>query len=46
MAKDLTTSAIDRQNILNNRYAIESIQKETGVSGVLFEGQYRFTTNS
>ncbi len=44
MAKDLTTSAIDRQNILNNRYAIESIQKETGVSGVLFEGQYRFTT--
>ena len=44
MAKDLTTSAIDRQNILNNRYAVESIQEETGVSGVLFEGQYRFTT--
>jgi hypothetical protein len=43
MAKDLTTSAIDRQNILNNRYAVESIQEETGVSGVLFEGQYRFT---
>jgi hypothetical protein len=44
MAKDLTTSAIDRQNILNNRYAVESIQEETGISGVLFEGQYRFTT--
>jgi hypothetical protein len=43
MTKDLTTSAIDRQNILNNQYAIESIQKETGVTGILFEGQYRLT---
>ncbi len=43
MKKDLTTSAIERQNILNNRYAIETIQKETGVVGILFEGQFRFT---
>ena len=43
MPKDLTTSAIDRQNILNNQYAVESIQEETGVTGILFEGQYRFT---
>jgi len=41
--KRLTTSAIDRQNILNNRYAVEAIQEETGVTGVLFEGQYRLT---
>lgn len=44
MEKNLTTSVIDRQNILNNRYAVEAIQEEAGVIGVLFEGQYRFTT--
>jgi hypothetical protein len=43
MAKDLTTSAIDRQNILNNRYAIEAIREETGVKAILFRGEYRFT---
>ena len=26
MAKDLTTSQIDRQNILNNQYAIDDIR--------------------
>lgn len=26
MAKDLTTSQIDRQNILNNQYAIDEIR--------------------
>ncbi len=43
MAKDLTTSEIDRQNILNNRYAIESVQEEIGFTGLLYEGEYRFT---
>jgi hypothetical protein len=43
MAKDLTTSAIDRQNILNNRYAVESVQQEIGFTGLLYEGEYRFT---
>jgi len=41
--KSLTTSVIDRQNILNNRYALEVIQEETGITGILFEGQYRLT---
>jgi hypothetical protein len=41
--KNLTTSLVDRQNILNNRYAIEAIQEETGITGILFEGQYRLT---
>jgi len=40
---NLTVSAIDRQNILNNTVAVENIQKYLGVSGMLFEGQYRFT---
>lgn len=41
--KDLTISAIDRQNILNNKKAIESIQAYLGISGMLFQGEYRFT---
>lgn len=40
--KDLTTSAIDRQNILNNTIAIETIQAHLGLAGILFEGQYCF----
>ena len=43
MVKDLTTSAIDRQNILNNRYAIESIQLETGFKSIVYQDEYRFT---
>lgn len=39
---DLTNSSIERQNILNNRYAIEEIQKAAGIKGLLFEDQYRF----
>lgn len=41
--KDLTVSAIDRQNILNNSLAVESMQAYFGLSGMLFEGEYRFT---
>jgi hypothetical protein len=41
--KDLTISAIDRQNILNNKTAVENIQKYLGVSGMLFKGEYRYT---
>jgi len=43
MAKDLTNSNIDRQNILNNRYAITSIQEYIGFPGMLFEKEYRYT---
>lgn len=43
MRKDLTNSDIDRQNILNNRYAIEEIQTSVGMKGILFENEYRFT---
>jgi hypothetical protein len=41
--KDLTVSAIDRQNILNNKKAVENIQTYLGVTGMLFQGEYRFT---
>ena len=39
MTKDLTNSAIDRQNILNNGYALIEIKKATGIQGIAFEGK-------
>ena len=44
--KDLTQSAIDRQNILNNAQAIKKIQGYIGLSGLLYEGEYLFTSKS
>lgn len=41
MAKDLTNSPVDRQNILNNHYALSEIQKATHIQGVMFEGSAR-----
>ena len=42
--KDLTQSPIDRQNILNNNEAIEKIQNHIGLVGLLYEGEYLFTS--
>ncbi len=41
--KDLTVSNIDRQNILNNNAALQSIQEYIGLSGMLFENEYKYT---
>ena len=41
--KDLTVSNIERQNVLNNRYAVDEIQKNIDIEGMLFEGEYRYT---
>jgi hypothetical protein len=41
--KNLTNSNIDRQNILNNKYALKRIQEYIGITGMIFEGEYRFT---
>lgn len=43
MAKDLTNSQIDRQNILNNNYAISEIEKACNIDGILFEDKIAFT---
>ena len=43
MSKDLTISTIERQNVLNNKYALETIITHLDVPGMLFEGEYRFT---
>ena len=37
--KDLTVSQIDRQNILNNPYALQEIEKATRIKGIPFEGK-------
>lgn len=43
MAKDLTTSRIDRQNILNNEMAVEEIRTTTQVKSILWNGKYYLT---
>lgn len=40
MSKDLTKSDIDRQNILNNPFAIEEIKKAVNLQGVEFQGKF------
>lgn len=40
---DLTISKIERQNVLNNHFAIEQIKDSLGIVGMEFEGEYRFT---
>ena len=36
---DLTVSQVDRQNVLNNPYALEEIEKATNIKGIRFEGK-------
>jgi hypothetical protein len=43
--KDLTISNIDRQNILNNKEVLDTIQEHLGISGMFFKDEYRFTKN-
>ncbi len=38
-SKDLTVSKVDRQNILNNQYAMQEIEKATHIQGIPFEGK-------
>ena len=39
---DLTTSVLDRKNILNNNTAIQAVYEQIGFNGIMFEGKYRF----
>ena len=43
LAKDLTVSRIDRQNILNNEIAVEEIQSKSGVEGIVWDGKLYIT---
>ncbi|MCB5228610.1 MAG: DNA-binding protein [Candidatus Cloacimonetes bacterium] len=42
MTKDLTNSSVDRQNILNNQYALNEIQKAIKLQGFIFGGKLMF----
>jgi len=43
MDKDLTQSPHDRQNILNNKYALQQAEKHLALGGVIFQGETVFT---
>lgn len=43
MMKDLTVSKIERQNVLNNRFAVAEIQELLNIEAMLYEGQYWLT---
>ncbi|MDR2511633.1 MAG: DNA-binding protein, partial [Bacteroidales bacterium] len=43
MSKNLSISTIERQNVLNNRFAVEAIQKALNIEAMFFDGQYCFT---
>ena len=43
MPKDLTTSRLDRQNILNNEIAVEEIQEKSGIEGIVWNQKLYFT---
>ncbi|MBW2963114.1 DNA-binding protein [Mesonia aestuariivivens] len=41
--KDLTTSDIDRQNVLNNTLVLDNLRTYLGVPGMLFQEEYKYT---
>ena len=43
MPKNLTSSRLDRQNILNNEIAVKEIQDKSGIEGVLWNEKLYFT---
>ena len=43
MVNDLTNSQRDRQNILNNRYALEKVEEHLGLGGFTYEDSIVFT---
>ena len=43
MATDFTTSAKERQNVLNNRYALEHAERHLALGGVSYDGETVFT---
>lgn len=41
--KDLTISKIERQNVLNNRFAIDKIQERLGFETIYYNEQFWLT---
>ena len=45
MSKDLTNSLVDRQNILNNQFALDKLKETVNIKGIIFEEKLYFTKN-
>jgi hypothetical protein len=43
MSHDLTNSLIARQNVLNNRYALDKLEEHLALGGLSYEGESTFT---
>ena len=43
MIQDLTSSQIDRQNILNNKYALQSIRQSLDITPIEYKGVFYLT---
>lgn len=43
MTQELTESSHDRQNILNNRYALQKAEQYLALGGISFQGKTVFT---
>ena len=43
MTKDLTSSTVSRQNILNNNYALEQIESNLSLGGIYWHDEHVFT---
>lgn len=43
MSHDLTESQRDRQNVLNNRYAVNKIEEHLALGGIAYNGEVLFT---
>ncbi len=41
--KDLTISSIERQNVLNNSFAIKKLQEHLDIESMFFDGEYWLT---
>lgn len=43
MSRDLTTSVVARQNVLNNSYAVSKLEEHLVLGGLRYEGETIFT---
>lgn len=46
MANDLTISRLERQNILNNDFAVDEIQIKSGIEGAMRSGKGYITRDA
>jgi len=41
--EDLSSSLVQRQNILNNKFALQRIQEYIGITGIFYDNEFKFT---